>query len=278
MRCALYLLLFSSLPLLAPAPAAAQGVVEIAVERRMATELGLEVGDTLRLGVAPDSLDRLVRVAAIYEPAADPATVLRRELRLRMHLPDLTALLGHPDRVDRFGVALEPGASADSAARALNQAAFGYRAYPSSRIASESSQTFRVVSRFHRAIAVITIVASAIFLLCIMLLKVEERRMDAAVMRFVGIRRRTIFLALLLEAAVVAVLGSVLGVAIAWASSAATNLYYQRFFDTKLVFSLVTPDIVRFSVLLSLVLGLVAGALAAWRLVRTKPMVLWGRG
>jgi putative ABC transport system permease protein len=111
-----------------------------------------------------------------------------------------------------------------------------------------------------------------------MLLKVEERRMDAAVMRFVGIGRRTIFLALLLEAAVVAVLGAGVGVLIAWASSAATNLYYQRFFDTRLVFSLVTPEIVRFSVGLSLALGLVAGAIAAWRLVRTRPMVLWGRG
>jgi hypothetical protein len=26
-----------------------------------------------------------------------------------------------------------------------------------------------------------------------------------------------------------------------------------------------------------LVLGLAAGAVAAWRLVRTRPMVLWGR-
>jgi len=265
-------------PFLAPVRAEAQGVLEIAVERRMATEFDLRLGDTLRLGAAPDSLNRTARVVAIYEPASDPATVLRRELRLRMHLPDLATLLGQPDRVDRFGVALMPGVSAHSVARPLNEAAFGYRAYPSSQIASESSQTFRVVSRFHRAIAVITIVASAIFLLCIMLLKVEERRMDAAVMRFVGIRRRTIFLALLLEAAVVAVLGSTLGVVIAWAAGAATNLYYQRFFDTKLVFSLVTLDIVRFSVLLSLVLGLAAGALAAWRLVRTNPMVLWGRG
>jgi putative ABC transport system permease protein len=266
------------LPFLAIAPAAAQDVPGVAVERRMATQLGLRVGDTLRMGTAPDSLVHRVRVAAIYEPAADPATVLRRELRLRMHLPDLATLLGRPDRVDRFGVALNPGVAADSVARALDRAAFGYRAYPSAEIASESSQTFRVVSRFHRAIAVITIVASAIFLLCIMLLKVEERRMDAAVMRFVGIGRRTIFLALLLEAAVVAVLGAGVGVLIAWASSAATNLYYQRFFDTRLVFSLVTPEIVRFSVGLSLALGLVAGAIAAWRLVRTRPMVLWGRG
>ena len=265
-------------PFLAPVRAEAQGVLEIAVERRMATEFDLRLGDTLRLGAAPDSLNRTARVVAIYEPASDPATVLRRELRLRMHLPDLATLLGQPDRVDRFGVALMPGVSAESVARPLNEAAFGYRAYPSSQIASESSQTFRVVSRFHRAIAVITIVASAIFLLCIMLLKVEERRMDAAGCRRSASRRRTIFLALLLEAAVVAVLGSILGVVIAWAAGAATNLYYQRFFDTKLVFSLVTLDIVRFSVLLSLVLGLAAGALAAWRLVRTNPMVLWGRG
>jgi putative ABC transport system permease protein len=252
--------------------------LDVAIERRLATDLALEVGDTVRIGTAPDSLRTLVRVAAIYEPAPDPATVLRREYRLRFHLPDLAALLGAPDRVDRFGVALEPGVPADSVAASLNRTAFGYRAYPSTAIASESSQTFRVVSRFHRAIAVITIVASAVFLLCIMLLKVEERRLDAAVMRFVGVRRRTIFLALLLEAAVVAVLGSLLGVGIAWASSLATNAWYQHFFRTSLVFSLVTPGIVRFSVLLSLALGLGAGALAAWRLVRTRPMVLWGRG
>jgi putative ABC transport system permease protein len=134
------------------------------------------------------------------------------------------------------------------------------------------------VSRFHRAIAVITIVASAVFLLCIMLLKVEERRLDAAVMRFVGVRRRTIFGALLLEAVLVAVLGSVVGTVLAFAAGAATNAYYRRFFDTALTFSLITPGIVLFSVALSLALGVAAGAVAAWRLVHTPPMVLWGRG
>jgi putative ABC transport system permease protein len=166
---------------------------------------------------------------------------------------------------------------ADSAVAVLDRAAFGFRAHSSAVIASESSQTFKVVSRFHRAIAVITIVASAVFLLCIMLLKVEERRMDAAVMRFVGVRRRTIFGALVLEAALIAVLGSVLGAGLAFLAGAATNAYYRRFFDTELIFSLITPRIVLFSVCLSLLLGLAAGAVAAWRLVRTRPMVLWGR-
>jgi putative ABC transport system permease protein len=125
---------------------------------------------------------------------------------------------------------------------------------------------------------VITIVASAVFLLCIMLLKVEERRLDAAVMRFVGVRRRTIFGALLLEAGLVALFGSVIGALLAYMASAATNSYYRRFFDTELTFSVVTPKIVLFSVSLSLILGILAGTVAAWRLVRTRPMVLWGRG
>jgi putative ABC transport system permease protein len=263
--------------LCALAPSAGAQVVEVAVQRATAEALALGVGDTVRLGTAPDTLGRLAVVSAIYEPRPDPAEISRQAFGIRLHLPDLAALLGTPDRVDRFGLGLHPGVPADSAAAALNGGAFGFRAYSSAAIASESSQTFLVVSRFHRAIAVITIVASAVFLLCIMLLKVEERRMDAAVMRFVGVRRRTIFGALVLEAALVAVFGSVVGAGIAFLAGAITNAYYQRFFDTELIFSLITPRILLFGVALSLALGLAAGALAAWRLVRTRPMVLWGR-
>ena len=258
-----------------PAPAAQ--TPGIAIEPALAEKLGLAVGDTVHLGASPDSLLRLAVVAAIYEPRPDPAEVSRRALRIRLHLADLADLLGAPDRVDRFGIGLAPGVPADSAVVVLNRAAFGFRAHLSAAIASESSQTFKIVSRFHRAIAVITIVASAVFLLCIMLLKVEERRMDAAVMRFVGIGRRTIFAALVLEAALIAVLGSALGAGLAFLAGAATNAYYRRFFDTELIFSLITPRIVLFSVGLSLLLGLAAGAIAAWRLVRTRPMLLWGR-
>lgn len=253
------------------------GQSPIAVERRLANRLGLTVGDTVRLGTRPDSIGVLAVVAAIYEPAADPASVTHREPGIRMHLPDLARVLGAADRVDRIGVRLKSGVSADSAVARLNQLAFGFRAHSSSAIASGSSQTFRVVSRFHRAIAVISIVASAVFLLCIMLLKVEERRRDAAVMRLVGIRRRTIFAALVLEAMAVALVGSGIGVMLALAAGSVTNLYYRRLFDTVLIFSSITPNIVWFSVALSLLLGVAAGSLAALKLVRTPPLVLWGR-
>lgn len=254
------------------------GPVPVALERRLAERLGASTGDTIMVSFEAGAPGHEVVVAAVYESRPDPASVTRRDFAVRFHLPDLARLLGAPDRVDRFGLGLRPGADPDSAAAALNRVAFGFRAAPSAAIASESSQTFRVVSRFHSAIAVIAVGASAIFLLCIMLLKVEERRRDAAVMRFIGVRRRTIFTALLLEALLVAGFGSVIGVLFAAGASAVTNWYYQRLFDTALIFASITPGILRFSILLSLVLGLGAGALAARRLVRTNPHVLWGRG
>jgi putative ABC transport system permease protein len=133
------------------------------------------------------------------------------------------------------------------------------------------------VSRFHRAIGVITIVASSIFLLCIMVLKVEERRRDIAALRLMGISRSSVVWSIIIEAALVAVLGSVLGVALGWIVSFFVNWHYQAVYRTPLYFSIVTPPIVMLAVSLSLVLGIGAGILASMRLVRTPPLALFGR-
>ncbi|HZI76730.1 MAG TPA: FtsX-like permease family protein, partial [Gemmatimonadales bacterium] len=100
----------------------------------------------------------------------------------------------------------------------------------------------------------------------------------AAMMRFVGVRRRTIFGALLLEALAIAAVGSLLGTGLAYLACAATNAYYRHFFNTTLTFSIITPELVSFSIAISLIMGTAAGAMAAWRLVRTPPLILWGRG
>jgi len=250
----------------------------VAIEQRLARALELSVGDTVRVRQEPGAPGLLMVVEAIYEPRSDPATVLRNEFHARFHLSDLAALLGAPDRIDRAGVSLQPGVDPDSAARRLDRLAVGFRVRPSAEIASESSRTFLVVSRFHRAIGVISIVASAVFLLCIMLLKVEERRLDAAVMRMIGVRRRTVFAALLFEACLVALLGAALGIGLASVSTAVINAYYGHRFDTDLRFALLTPGITLFGAVLSLLLGLLAGGIAAARLVRTRPLVLWRRG
>ena len=249
----------------------------VAVDERLAADGGIHVGDTLIVATTPGAAGDTVIVSALIKRASDPSEVAKGAYRIRVHLDQLQRLVSYGDRVERFAVATRGAAATDSALRAIDQAAFGFRAYSSREIAVESSTTFLVVSRFHRAIGVITIVASAVFLLCIMLLKVDERRRDVAALRLMGISARTIVRSVVLESALIATFGSIAGVGIGGLVSAFVNWHYRRVYRTPLTFSLVTGQIVAIAVVLSLGLGLVAGWLAAQRLVRRPPLSLFGR-
>ena len=282
MRCAAVLL--ATLLVQGPLPCAAQAAPErtIAIDERLASDAGLRIGDRVVIGAEPfasGSASRwdTVRIGAITRRGADPSEIARAEYRVRLHLDHLQSLAGYGDRVDRFAVSTTGPDATGRALERIEAAAFGFQAHRSRDIAVETSATFAVVSRFHRAIGVITIVASAIFLLCILLLKVDERRRDVAALRLMGISRRTVVATVVLEATLVAALGSALGMAIGWVMSLVVNLYYQGVYRTPLEFAVVTPDIVVFSVALSLILGAVAGYLAALRLVRMPPLALLGR-
>jgi putative ABC transport system permease protein len=249
----------------------------VAIDDAFAERAHLKVGDRVSISARPGTAGDTVTVGAIVRRGADPSEVARGDLRVWMHLDQLQAVAGYGDRVDRFAIATTPAADIPRLIDRINAVAFGFQAYRSRDIAVETSRTFQVVSRFHRAIGIITIVASSVFLLCIMVLKVEERRRDIAALRLMGISRATVMRAIIIEAALVAVLGSALGVALGWAGSLLVNWHYQALYRTPLAFSIVTPPTVAFAVSLSLVLGIAAGVMASLRLVRTPPLALFGR-
>lgn len=250
----------------------------ITIDERLAARTALAVGDTAVIAAAAGAPGDTVLIAGITRRTADPSEIARSEFRVRLHLDHLQSLTGAGDRVGRFAVQTRdvPGA-VDSAAARINALAFGFRAYPAAEVAVETSATFRVVNRFHRAIGVITIVASAIFLLCITLLKVDERRRDVGALRLLGVSRATIVRAVVLEASLIAVIGSAMGAALGYGAGWIVNWHYQGVYSTPLKFAIVTPGIVLFATALSLGLGVIAGLLAAQRLVRRAPLDLVGR-
>lgn len=252
----------------------------IAIDEAFAQAAHLNLGDLLSISARPGSeVDEAetVVIGAIFKRSADPSEVARGDYKVRLHLDQLQRISGYGDRVDRFAIATTDSADLSRTIGRINRQAFGFRAYESSEIAVETSRTFLVVSRFHRAIGVITIVASSMFLLCIMVLKVEERRRDIAALRLMGISRTSVAQSIVIEAALVAVLGSALGVLLGWLTSMFVNAHYQAIYRTPLEFSIITPPIVAFAVSLSLVLGILAGLAASLRLVRTPPLALFGR-
>ncbi len=252
----------------------------IAVDEAFAAAARLGVGDTVSISARPGSdasAGELAVVGAVYARSADPSEVARGDYKVRLHLDQLQRISGYGDRVDRFAIATTNSADIARTLERVNRQAFGFRAYRSKDIAVETSRTFLVVSRFHRAIGVITIVASSVFLLCIMVLKVEERRRDIAALRLMGISRSSVVQSIVIEAGLVAVLGSVLGMLLGWATSLFVNSHYQALYQTPLEFSILTGPIIAFAVSLSLLLGIAAGLAASWRLVRTPPLTLFGR-
>ena len=249
----------------------------IAIDERLADDAKIEIGQKLIVSPKPGGAGDTVIVSAILKRTADPSEIARSEYQVRLHLDQLQKLAGYGDRVDRFAVATRDPEATTKALDEINASAFGFQAYRSRDIAIGTSRTYQVVSRFHKAIGFITIVASAIFLLCVMLLKVDERRRDVAALRLMGISRATVVKAIVAEAALLTLVGCALGTGIGFVSSALINLYYQGVYRTPLYFSIITPPIVALAVGLSLVLGLVAGLIASLKLVRTPPLTLFGR-
>ena len=83
--------------------------------------------------------------------------------------------------------------------------------------------------------------------------------------------------AVIIEATILALVGSALGIGVGFVGSQFVNWYYRGVYRTPLAFSIVTPSIITLAVTLSVVLGIAAGILASLRLVRTPPLVLFGR-
>lgn len=251
--------------------------LELLVERRLAQRFDLTPGSTVRIAEAPDREGCPALVAGVYEPDADPSELARDRWRVVLHLPDLAELAGRPDEVDRFSVLLADPAESGAVAARIDALMPGTRALRGEEVAARASTTFEVVRRFHRAIGLITITAGGVFLACIMTLKVQERGSQVAALRLVGISRRTLLSWLMLEAALVSVIGGLLGIGIGRAASAAINAWYQRAYDTTLAFSLVTGETVAIGLALAIVLGLVAGGVGAVRLLQVDALQEVGR-
>ena len=260
------------------APTRSPIVRTLALDARLATDAGLKLGDTVRISAVPnDTAAERAIVSALLARRADPSEVARAEYRARLHLDHLQRLIGYGDRVDRFAIRSAGDSSRGRLLNTINNAAFGFHAWPSAEIAVRTSRTFQVVRRFHRAIGVITIVASAAFLLCILLLKIDERRRDVAALRMIGISAGTIVKSVVLEAGIIALLGSMVGVIAGIVVARLVNWHFQGVHRTTLAFTLVTPDTVLLACGLSVVLGVVAGWVAARRLVGVPALTLLGR-
>jgi ABC-type lipoprotein release transport system permease subunit len=246
----------------------------ILISRQLAESRGLHPGDVVQL--SPDRTRTNAhpfRIAGIYEPTPDPMRFAQQRHEARLHLPDLLVLTADPadpapvDSVTSINVALQP--STDAAAFARDAAARlpTIVARPTTA-PDDRTTTFVVIERFHLAIAVVTVIGSAVFLLALMVMLVDERRATVGTLRLLGFTRRRILVQVMTEGALIAVAGAVAGILFAFVTEGAFNRFFQWRYDTTLIFLRVTPSVVWRSLLLAIPLGVAASVIASWTLLR----------
>lgn len=251
---------------------------EVAVSRRTAERLGLRRGDVIEVSASPSMAgSRRVRVAAVLDAREHPADVARGDLEVRFHLPALESLLNRKDTVDRVVIRLRDAQAAPAVREAMAAIGPGVDTYAADELARRTSRAFVVVSRFHRAIALIAMVASAIFLVTIMSLKLGEMRREIGALRLLGIGRGTIGVTVVAISAAVAVLGSAVGIALGAGLVWGINAYYQPLFGTRLRFAVIVPETLLAAAGLAVAVGLAAGVVVAGRLLRARPLEQVGR-
>jgi putative ABC transport system permease protein len=251
----------------------------ILISRQLAQQRGLRAGNTVRLAAAPSGDGaREFRIDGVYEPTPDPLRFAQQRLEARLHLPDLAALTarartGSDDAITSFNVALANPSEAEAFARDVSARAPGVVARPTAA-PDERTSTFIVIERFHLAIALVTVLGSAMFLLALMVMLVEERRSTVGILRLIGFTRSRILVQVFAEGALIALAGAAFGVLFALASQGMFNRFFQWRYDTALVFLRITPGVVARSLLMAVPLGIAASLIASWTLLREQLLTL----
>lgn len=266
-----------------PGHTASSSPPEILVSRQLLENSRLLVGQVVSLSSDPTGEGaRPFRVAGVYEPVADPLKITTERWEARLHLPDLLALTAPPfdplasESVTSIHVALQEPSDALAFSVALQTRMPGLIANPTQG-GPDQGGPFLVLERFHFAVALVTVIGSSAFLMALMVMRADERRETVGILRLIGLSRRRILGEILIEGLFIAACGALIGVVFAAATQGAVNRIFQWRYDTSLVFVRVTAEIALRCVALAVPLGVVAGLVASWTLLRRDIVTLLRR-
>lgn len=185
--------------------ALARGRSMCALGDGLAAELDVGVGDRVRIATAGGSSETLT-VGAIVDtdvPALDD---------VRVYLPLRTAqtALGRPDEIGHIDLRLRDPLGADLLAPELE-------ALADRRVEDWQTANANMLSLFRLQNAIVTLVIVAILLvggfgiLAIQVMLVLQKRRDIAILRAIGLQRADIVVSFLVQGALIAFVGAVLG-------------------------------------------------------------------
>jgi ABC-type antimicrobial peptide transport system permease subunit len=227
------------------------------IGKQAAEQMGLQVGDTLRL------LQSNFRIVGIYETGLS-----YEEIGAVIGLREAQALTGKPRQVMYYQIKLRDPDQAEAVLKELEQD------YPDVdfALAAEAVQSmsdFAVMEQMVNQISLLAIFIGGLGMLNTMLMSVLERTREIGLRRALGWRRRHVLGMILSEALVLGVLGGAVGMLIGLGLGRLVSLLPGLYGGMA---PLYVPGLFVQALIVAAVAGVVGGLYPAWRATRMSPV------
>jgi len=230
---------------------------QVLVGRMAAEQMGLEVGDTLRM------MNSNFRVVGIYETgqAFEDAGVI-------IGLREAQALTGKPRQVQFYLISLRDPEQAEAVKEEL-AAAFPEVDFALTSELDEAMSDFRVMKDMVDQISFLAVFIGAVGMLNTMLMSVLERTREIGVLRALGWRGRQVLGMILKESLVLGVVGGLCGIPLGLGLG---GLIGSSGVWGGAIESAYTSQIFVQAIVVAVVAGVVGGLYPAWRATRMRPV------
>jgi putative ABC transport system permease protein len=230
---------------------------------------GAYPGDTVLLTIGSVSREFVVRgiVDSRVGEVSSAVFIPERELRRMINRPQ--------NQADRISLRLEPSADPDAIKAALVAAGLGEQAKIQTfqealpKFLIDIKNTFNVLGTF---IGSIGIIVASITIFIIIFINALSRRQQIGILKGIGIDKRAIEIAYVFQAAIYAIVGSILGSILIYGFLVG---YFERNpirfpFSDGILVAEVTSTAFRFAILF--IITLIAGFIPAWMIARQNTL------
>jgi putative ABC transport system permease protein len=239
---------------------AAYGPRQVLVGDRLASELRLRPGSTLRLAGRPFTVAGTYHTGIFFE---DGGAVVA--------MPVAQRLAHRPGEATTIAVQLAPAVRHAAAARALRRALPGTQVIETADDAARAGANGQLVHNAVTIIAALALLVGGLGVLNTMAMAVLERRRELALLSAVGWSRGRVALLVLLEGVATSVLGAGIGVLLGIIGASRLN-------DALGVSAVVSPHVTLWTVgqalLIGVAVGVAGGLYPAWRGTSVSPAEL----
>ncbi len=239
---------------------------EVVINEKTAKLLGLKVGDTMRLGASASGLNnsnnsfRVMGIISETGYSISPMAVL--------HLSELQELTGNL-KGDRANYIIAQGSDSLDYIRGLfpDALVLGNAEYSVYNVASDKKILATAI-----AVSAISALIAVLFISSTMVLSINEKKQEFALMKAIGISQRSITKMVLYESVILSLLGGIMGILLSRLGQEVLNMSAYRFFGTGQV-SVVSPMLQLGGVVIALAAGVLSGLIPV---IMTKRIDLSG--